>query len=122
MQGVLLPPDSFELRVLSTHLHANSRTYSYKVSYREPGITMMMKKNINARDLMQFPGGSKAIDTYLESTKKPKKQQFKALCFDAAQDTYTVSFVEAGKGKKTERLMKTSELLKLPGGAFELCY
>ncbi len=69
---------------------------------------------------MQFPGGSKAIDTYLieSSTKKPKKQNIKALCFDAVQDTYTVSFVEAGKGKRTEKLMKTSELLKLPGGAF----
>ena len=116
----LLPPDAFELRVLSISLHADSTKDSYKVSYREPGITRMMNKNISARDLMHFPGGSIAIDTYFNasSTKKPKKQNIKALCFDAVKDTYTVSFAEAGKGKKTERLMRTSELLKLPGGAF----
>ncbi len=116
----LLPPDAFDVRVLSLHLRADTAEYSYKVSYREPGITRMMNKNINALDLMHFPGGSKAIDTYFNasSTKKPKKQNFKALCFDAVKDTYTVSFADAGKGKKTEKLMRTSELLKLPGGAF----
>ena len=118
----LLPPDAFELRVLSMSLCADSTKDGYNVSYREPGITKMMKKNISARDLMHFPGGSMAIDTYFNasSTKKPKKQNIKALCFDAAKDTYTVSFAEAGKGKKTERLMRTSELLKLSGGAFVL--
>jgi hypothetical protein len=67
---------------------------------------------------MKFPGGSKAIDTYYNEslTKKPKKQNFKVLCFDAALDIYTVSFVEAGK-RKIEKLLKASELLKLPGGA-----
>jgi hypothetical protein len=115
----LLPPDAFELRVLSFSLNADSTKDSYMVSYRQPGITRM-KKDLSARDLMLFPGGSMAIDTYYNasSTKKPKKQNIRALCFDAVKDTYTVSFAEAGKGKKTERLMRTSELLKLPGGAF----
>jgi hypothetical protein len=117
----LLPPDAFDVRVLSLHLRADT-AYSYKVSYRGPGISRVLKTNINALDLMKFPGGSKAIDTYYNEslTKKPKKQNFKVLCFDPVLDTYTVSFVEAGKRKKTDKLMKASELLKLPGGTLAI--
>ena len=116
-----LSTDVFDLRVLSLHnMHADMDRYTYKVSYREPGNTKMMEKKISMHELLECPGGTKAFETYYNGSlsKKPKNdyRKLKALCFNADLSTYTVSYLEEGKIKKTEKLMTTAQILDLPGG------
>ena len=54
------------------------------------------------------------LESIHSSSKKLTK--LRAFNFNPDLDSYTLSFLEVGQRKKTEKLMTTAQILDLPGG------
>ena len=140
-----LPSNAYNLKLLS--FHADNNTYS--VNYMEPGITTCMERKISTFQILKFPGGPDAIDSY-NSSKNPgvtlvsrsflssssssssssasnpsslrctKPWIYTANNFDSVLDTYQVSMLEPDKTEQIQRLMTANEVLNSPGGKFAI--
>ncbi len=56
------------------------------------------------------------LESIHSSSSSKKLTKLRAFNFNLDLDTYTLSFLEAGQTKKTEKLMTTEQILDLPGG------
>jgi hypothetical protein len=106
----------------------------------EPDKTEQIQRLMTANEVLNSPGGKFAIDNYkklqlalqlassspspirrgtyssADSNIAKKITILRALHFDPHLDSYTVSFYKFGETKRTEQMMKTAEILDLPGG------